>query len=1261
MAIDHFCAELARKAPQYVRGSGALSTEEVNRLAMTHLVGERRCAFVALLDTAGEELVGEATVFVSHAWGMPFDTLVAALRESERELREREPARKPYFWVDALVKDLFEEQEQGPMRPFEWWAMTIRSNVQRIGHTVVVLEWERQLPLERIWCVWELFCAIEGKDGRLELALPPASGVAFVQALVDDFGSIAAKLCRIDLSNARSYNAYDTANIRGAIESTPGGFDRVSKVVISLLRDWMVRTGLSELASIKDHDERAGSALQNSLATLLQDFGRLSEAEPLFRESLEVRRRTLGGTHPSALVSIYNLGSLLRDRGDLDSAEPLLREALDGCRRTLGDAHPSTLTSIASLGRLLQARGDLDGAEPLYREALDVCRRTLGDAHPSTLTSINNLCSLLLDRSDLGGAEPLYREALDSCRRTLGDTHPSTLNSINNLSALLKDCGDLDSAEPLLRECLVLRRRTLGDAHPNTLVSINSLGRLLHARGDLDSAEPLLREALAESRGTLGDTHPSTLAYISSLGELLQDRSDLDGAELLLREALTVSRRILGETHPDTSSRFSRLGRLLFQRDKPAEAEAFLQKAFTADVQRFGLRHAKTLRSMADLVQALERSGRDRREEARLRAELEDLVADHASADLILGRFRFSVNEPLHVSLTSFVIEGTDERDPTQKRPVALKFLRDRAQFNSEVEARRQLGAGASAVVDFVRDGVFGPEAFGAIDRERINERLCLVRSGVRSFTKDSTFLLVMPLCSKSLLAVIETESEQDDWAARARDAFKQAAEALGQLHERGLIHGDVKPRNVLRVRPERHARFVLIDLDAARPCDGDAAGSIGPKISTGYAPPEALSARPPEPLAVHGAGAAQQPAAAATAPALGCAACRGTLSPPLQWCGRGGGSALRASRAFDMWGLGGTLFHMLARRPLLPVNKDDNLTEESVDDKALESRLFRWSKKDLREKLGFVPGRALAEGAGDLLEKLLCARPEERITVAGVLKHPYVTGYKYDVFISYRRYSELSLARDLRDMLQGRTLSVFLDEREIPLGGDFREEFCGSIALSRVFLPLISRAAVDVPPAPLASGPRPPAGPWCELTAAASPIDNVLLEHRVAFELMGRDRSRNASTGGAAAAFAGPPSRLQNVCPVFIGPAVETIGPHGPEVSRGPYWAAPPRAPPAGVVVEAVEHEMREILQRLGLEQPAGASPCTAADVWTWSSALANGVTLSDADGVSMGTLVDKIAGVASAARSHSGARAAPSGEGAGATCAACRRTARS
>ena len=212
-------------------------------------------------------------------------------------------------------------------------------------------------------------------------------------------------------------------------------------------RDALSLELLSARLQAERTDGRDKSFTLCTLAMELKAQGKFDEAEPLYREALEVSRATLGNRHPDTLGSINNLGALLLDKGELATAEALLREALEVSRETLGSRHPSTLLYINNLGQLLHVKGDLAAAEPLCREALEGRRETLGDRHPNTLTSIHNLGHLLHVKGDLAAAEPLYREALEVQRETLGNRHPSTRRSIKNLSRLLQAKDKLRPAD----------------------------------------------------------------------------------------------------------------------------------------------------------------------------------------------------------------------------------------------------------------------------------------------------------------------------------------------------------------------------------------------------------------------------------------------------------------------------------------------------------------------------------------------------------------------------------------------------------------------------------------------------------------------------------------------------------------------------------------------------------------------------------------------------------------------------------------------
>jgi tetratricopeptide (TPR) repeat protein len=464
--------------------------------------------YTALMDGAH---VAPATAFVSHAYNDEFLGMVDAI--TTLEAREGTSA---FYYFDLLVVN---QHGQDATVPFEVLRDEFGQSVRAIGRTLLYLRWADPIPLGRAWCVFEMGTTLEVGAG-LKVIMPPADVASFKHALEDDFDSLTYKTCRVDVEKATAREANDLVNIQRAIVEG-GGFLKTNQLVIGAMKGWMVEEARSALEEMPVK-ERATSALINNLANLLKGQGKLSDAEPLYREALAGRRRTLGDEHPSTLSSINNLAILLKGQGRLGEAEPLYREAFFGRRRTLEVEHPDTLGSINNLGLLLYEQGKLGDAEPLFREALAGRRRTLEVEHPDTLGSINNLGLLLYKQGKLGDAEPLFREALAGRRRTLGDEHPSTLNSINNLANLLKGQGKQDDAEPLYREALAGRRRTLGDEHPDTLSSFFNFAGLLWKQGKKNEALEMYRQELEGVRRVFGEDHPSTQQSLRNYNNLRQ-------------------------------------------------------------------------------------------------------------------------------------------------------------------------------------------------------------------------------------------------------------------------------------------------------------------------------------------------------------------------------------------------------------------------------------------------------------------------------------------------------------------------------------------------------------------------------------------------------------------------------------------------------------------------------------------------------------------------------------------------------------------
>jgi tetratricopeptide (TPR) repeat protein len=91
-----------------------------------------------------------------------------------------------------------------------------------------------------------------------------------------------------------------------------------------------------------------------------------------------MRRQALPAGHPDIANSLNNLAVLLKAQNKLAEAEPLYREALEIDRQALGDEHLHTQFPRVGLGRLLTKLGQFAEARTLLTEA-DARLRSAGN------------------------------------------------------------------------------------------------------------------------------------------------------------------------------------------------------------------------------------------------------------------------------------------------------------------------------------------------------------------------------------------------------------------------------------------------------------------------------------------------------------------------------------------------------------------------------------------------------------------------------------------------------------------------------------------------------------------------------------------------------------------------------------------------------------------------------------------------------------------------------------------------------------------
>jgi non-specific serine/threonine protein kinase/serine/threonine-protein kinase len=256
----------------------------------------------------------------------------------------------------------------------------------------------------------------------------------------------------------------------------------------------------------------------NNYAYVLEQLGRLSEAEQRYKEAWDRCGRVFGKDHPHTLASMNNYAGVLLQLGRVAEAQPLFEQALAGRRRALGDHHPETISAMSNYAFVLDELNRAPEAEPLYKQALEANRRVLGDDHPSTITSMNNYASVLDRLGRRAEGEPLYKEGIERSARVMGEDHPQTLQLLNNYASLLVRMNRPAEALPLFEKVLAGRRRILGENHAHTLRSLSNCGAALEKLGRMPEAEAKYREALAKAMANpnLGPQHPDTRLYATN-------------------------------------------------------------------------------------------------------------------------------------------------------------------------------------------------------------------------------------------------------------------------------------------------------------------------------------------------------------------------------------------------------------------------------------------------------------------------------------------------------------------------------------------------------------------------------------------------------------------------------------------------------------------------------------------------------------------------------------------------------------------------
>lgn len=486
-----------------------------------------------------------------------------------------------------------------------------------------------------------------------------------------------------------------------------------------------------------------------------------------------------------------------------------------------------------------------------------------------------------------------------------------------------------------------------------------------------------------------------------------------------------------------------------------------------------------------------------------------------------LKRYEFitPVENPYHKSGTCMLLIGIDHHskemgDGVPDQKVALKFMLLKEQFLNEVNIRKKANFDSEYVISIL--SVYDGESDGSYRRETVSKNI-----------EQFKYAFTMPCADKNLSNIITSERiAGKDWAQIKLIALNVAT-ALGHVHTKGYIHGDMKPLNIVRLEN----KYKLIDFDASAEIG---IGCSGYKYSSAYSPPELIHEEKGDSYSIKSFFV--DPV---------------TLAPITEDLSY---SLVPASPAHDIWSLGVILYELCSGMKLFLSDDEDNMDEMEL------KMLYEFTDEFKKRKLLRVHDMM----ARNLLAQLLTKDPLHRPRIEAVLVHPFISGGKatrmvgeqaeFDVFLSYRVRSDADHALKLYELLTKRGIKVWLDVKCLEPGVSWEQGFADGLVKSRVFVPILSRRAINDNE-----------NISCDFTRLTenSSCDNVLLEYILALEFHQREL-------------------VERIYPVMIGDFNSDYQTYGKYFVDGCH----PRLE-GNVTVHSVETQVEYHLNRLRLGSP--------------------------------------------------------------------------
>lgn len=293
-------------------------------------------------------------------------------------------------------------------------------------------------------------------------------------------------------------------------------------------------------------DDLAGAKIASNLGELYRNEDRYADAERLFHQALEWRRKLLPETSLDLAYSMNNLGEIYRAEGRDWEARNLMETAAHNLQLFHPDA-PGLPIVLSNFAIALCRFQEFEKAEELLRSALTVHQRLHNTATVQYAVTLTDLGEVLAARNQFQDSAPLYEAAIGIFEKT------GTARTY--LAAALADQGELYRHLDRLEDAREAELRALhlldpdGDAVLRAQI-LRNLGNIVAGGTKPADSVAYFQQSLKIQEKTWGTGHPDTPGLLLDYASATQRAGNKSLARKLRKRAQELLARLRSQSLP---------------------------------------------------------------------------------------------------------------------------------------------------------------------------------------------------------------------------------------------------------------------------------------------------------------------------------------------------------------------------------------------------------------------------------------------------------------------------------------------------------------------------------------------------------------------------------------------------------------------------------------------------------------------------------------------------------------------------------------